>query len=224
MTRFLKYSFIAGLFTFFFASPSISFSQEKDSTLHLYLSGGGTIAIGKDISEVYTLGSKLSTTLSIPIFKAKLRVLPHVSMTYFGNYINESARDNLTYFTIGSQIERNKISLRKASLNLSAGAFYISGTDYVTPRRGYKGDITRLVEYNGFGTNLGVRLKMRSKMFLFAECNLVSPKVRVSDEVLAEIKDSMNAHSSIYKLVYNNGKKMSFNSLTVGVGYNFIKK
>ncbi len=215
---------ILGFFAFFITSTNISFSQKKDSTLHFHVSGGGAIAFGKNISEVYTLGSKLSTALSIPILKSHVRIVPTVSITYFGNYVNESARDNLIYFTFGSQVEGNKISAKKAYLIPSAGAFYISGVDYVAPRKGYSGDNTRLVEFNGVGANLSMRLQMQSGVFLFTECILASPKVRVSDEVLAEIKDSMNAYSSIYNLVYDNGKKMSFNSVTMGVGFKFAKK
>lgn len=192
---------------------------QRDSTFHWSISGGGSTAVGPELTKVYDLGLKISTGFSFPLIHDRVRLNPTIGFNYFGNNYNEAARDNLFFWNLGTRVELNPKLSEGVKFIPFAGVFYLTGNNYITPRKGYSGESVDLFKYSGVGFDFGFRIQFNSNLFVAIAFDIVKPKAKISTKLLEDIKDELEIDSEIYDVISMQETKLSFNNLNISLGY-----
>lgn len=203
---------------FFLLMLSQSVLAQRDVTSFVHFTGGLSYALGKEIGEVYDFGFSVATHATIPINKIILE--PGVRFQYFGNYYNEGIRDNLLLWNFGSRIHLNNTS----RFDPFVGAYYLFGKDYLAPRKDYNGNKVDLMTFRGLGISAGLNFYLSDKLYLQLIGDFVKPKARLDEDIQDDIKEDLEATSSLYNIVTIPDNKISFNTISIKVGYKLSVK
>lgn len=205
-------------------SSSLLCRAQKDSLIYFAPELGLSLSQGEELSQVYDFGGKFVIAMSLPVFHNTLRVSPQVSINYFGNNYNEGVRDNLIFWTLGSNVELNSKAIKKAKVVPRLGVFYLIGNNFLTPRKDYSGDRIDLFSFKGLGADLGLKLILSNQFFLNLNFQIVNPKGEIDSQIQEEIRTEFGVNNALYEVVEFPPSEFSFNNFTLSIGYNLPLK
>lgn len=200
-----------------FFSLQTAYSQ-RDTLVFVHFTGGASYAIGQEMDQVYDFGLSAATHVSIPA--GRVIIEPGFSFFYFGNYYSKSTRDNLLLWNMGSRIHLNWSS----RFDPFIGAYFLIGKDYLEPRKDYRGSSIDLMTFRGMGISAGLNFYASKCLYFQLTGEFVTPKARLDKSLQDDIKEELEATSSLYNIVSIPDKRISLNTISLKIGYKLSLK
>lgn len=206
---------------FLWLGHSTAKAQFQENNLLFTVAFGGELPLGDDLAAIFASGANVGAGLDINTLKHHLYLHPEFVFSYYVNYYNLSAQENVWWWRAGLSA-RYYIMPVADTIRINyyplIGVHYNFLKDNIGPQPGYYGNILDMLNANGLSFFAGAGIYFR-RAFAEISYNFYTPTAHVSDE----LNNQLNGGGSggLYQAYTFKPTKFDLSNLQFSLGVKF---